>query len=357
MLELHIASVDASNGNIPVSWCLSKELIAHLEKKNLKDPAIVICVVPQRYSGEDADRNREYRKVVKLQDLMTYIELPFAGTNKLMAIVDDSRPFKEAKDTYMSLRASLRASGTSYAHDVLDYYNDEYRYRNDMCQAAPITLEVPNAIFAKEPPKWEKAWVNWLHIKKAANQCEFRRKRMFAYTVQPLLFLMSYIGQIVFSVAALLFGAKAFSFQPLLHPLTYNVDDKTISLFRKGSHFVGNGHTFWEQTKYIVFTPAVLLSLAMVLSGNRALGDIGFSFLTALLGVILLTGVITYAYNQKKSRERNTIPWFHDEEATALLISNGHNKPLTVSQLPARHKTLGIRFQAFKAQVCRPFSQ
>ncbi len=283
---------------------------------------------------------------------MTYIELPFAGSCKLMAFVEDSCSFKEAKALYMDRRV-----GGRYNEDILDYYMDEYRYKDDICSAAPIMLEVPNEIFAKEPSEWEKAWVNWWSPKAVANQCDFRKQRMFAYTIQPLLFLIGYAMQIIFSVAALLFGARAFTFQPLLHPLTYNVDDKSVHLFRKGSIFLNTKGSYWDTIKYLPFMPVVVIMILLLITGDYTSSMFACIVLELILTLCAVVGVATLVEDRMKKKKLTAIPWFLDEEETSLLVCNGQNKPMTVDRLPSRHKTLRIRFEAFKAQVCRPFSQ
>ncbi len=351
MLELHVASVDASNGNIPVSWCVSKEIIDALAAKEDKDPCIVICLVPKKYTGDDEDMNREYRKVVRLKDLMTYIELPSAGENKMFAKVVPG-PFKDAKSRY------LDRYGGDYSRKLLAFNKNEYHEVDEVFNAAPVTLEVPNAIFAKEPSDWEKAWIGWMSDKTPINQCEFRRQRLWAYTGQPIIFLASYLLQIVFSIAALLLGTRGFSWEPLLHPLSYDMGDKTVNLLSKGTIFINpDGETPFQKFKYLPFMPAVMIAvLAFIFGGHTVhMGAL------ILVGLMLLLGSAGfgafYLIDRKMEREEAAPPWYLDEHEQEFLVCNGQTKPLAVGELPSRHKTLRIRFEAFKAQVCRPFSQ
>jgi hypothetical protein len=57
---------------------------------------------------------------------------------------------------------------------------DRSIYRADRVQAF-VDVDIPKECFAREPSDLEKRWVNWLYMSKTVDQCEFRKRRLFAY--------------------------------------------------------------------------------------------------------------------------------------------------------------------------------
>ncbi len=174
MLELKVADSDVTGGNIAVSWCVDHELIKQLADSGIADPQLVICVAPASLKGYS--QYKEVRKVVSLNDLMTYIDFRVPGENNIWAFIStDSK--RDTKNFF------LKRSNSLFETDVLSYDGQELFRGKDFLKAAPLSVMVPNEVFAKEPAQWEKDWVNHLFRSKPIDQCHFRRRRLFAYTV------------------------------------------------------------------------------------------------------------------------------------------------------------------------------
>src|SRR6185295_9161179 len=199
MIEIFISDTDATSGSVPITWCVSPETLKLLAEQEVRDPQIVICVAP---AGEKYAREKEVRKVVALKDLMTYIEFRSSGKNNIWAVVSFRDP-KSAKNLYLSKKdgaydsSMLSYDGTDYS-GWLKKTDSQYRDEEAIAQAelekthmlsTPVTVNVPVECFAKEPSAWEKTWVNHFFRAKSVDQCDFRRRRLFAYLVQPLVLL------------------------------------------------------------------------------------------------------------------------------------------------------------------------
>jgi hypothetical protein len=115
---------------------------------------------------------KESRKVVPLKDLMTYIECRAAGPSKVYGLITFREP-KEAREHYLS------KEDRAYQNNVLDYDGESYSSRligqesrdaiesgNYKYLSEPLTISVPKGVFAKDPPKWEKAWVNLFSVQR-----------------------------------------------------------------------------------------------------------------------------------------------------------------------------------------------
>src|SRR5579871_642576 len=163
MFELQVATRDVTNGNFAVSWCVDPETIKLFADRNIKDPQVVIVVVPtQNYHPR-----REYRKVVPLQDLMTYLECHSAGENQIRAFISLEGK-KEARGRFLT-----RENGY-YKTDLLSEDGEDWSYifqgkfeirttesgdqeqvyvRSPSLPAPTLMVNVPAGVFAKEPAK------------------------------------------------------------------------------------------------------------------------------------------------------------------------------------------------------------
>jgi len=48
--------------------------------------------------------------------------------------------------------------------------------------------------------------------------------------------------------------------------------------------------------------------------------------------------------------------WYANASEVTHLVCDGTDKPRKVNELPRKHRTVKLRFSAFKSKVCRPFS-
>src|ERR1700722_6345770 len=207
MFELHIADKDITSGTIPVSWCLDKELLAYLAEEGNEDPTVVLIVAPvQGYHP-----SKEVRKVIPMKDLMTYIDFRCPGENRIFGFIST---FSKARTN-----SFVRKQNGEWVTTVLTPEGNVCYYDGSV-----LTVNVPSECFAKEPSAFEKRWVNFFFRDKAVDQCSFRKRRLLAYTVQPIIFSMLMVLNLFPILAALLIADRGL-FQIIARaaqPLTYN---------------------------------------------------------------------------------------------------------------------------------------
>ena len=382
MFQLQLADADVTNGTIAVSWCLDHEMLKELADKKISDPQVVIVVSPV----DNYHLNKEYRKVVPLKDLMTYIEFRAAGKNKIWGLVSH-KGGKKARDHYMEKKDGefhtnvLSFDGDQYATwlrdsedvDLTDPEKPEY-----MSLSQPVTVTVPKAVFAKEPKQWEKTWVNHLFRDKVIDQCEFRRRRMFAYGVQPFIILGNHFLRLLLTILAAASLCRGLTLQYLFHPLTYTLkdtfdlfekgslaiqhlpeDDGSIDKFPKPSYFV---RSFWSVPLMpLIMAPLLYLFLSKHYVGATILGG-------SLLIVVILILLIAFLANHAKLLKAPFTKawaylnapsedlWYLNQDEVEIITCNQDKKPLTYKNLPANRKTARLRFQILKSKVCKPFS-
>jgi hypothetical protein len=375
MFQLQIADADVTNGTIAVSWCLDEEILKELADKQVQDPHVVICVAPQ----DNYHLAKEYRKVVPLKDLMTYIEFRVPGKNKIWGFVSYQKG-KDARKKYLGKQDG------EFQTNILSYDGDEYAsWLSDdeelpdgtfQSLSTPFTVAVPKAVFAKEPRKWEKTWVNYLFRDKVIDQCEFRRRRLFAYGLQPFIMLGNLLLRSVIILFATLTLCKNISLKYLFHPLMYSLKD-TFEVFEKGSvavvHLPEDDRevdkfpppayfikSFWKTP----IMPLIWLPVLWMVWHHKY---VGLSILGATLFLVfvllMLIGFLTNHFKVVKNFFAKIGSWFESDELwymeegeIDMVLCTKDKKPLTYNNLPGHRKTIRLRFQNLKSKVCKPFS-
>ena len=382
MLQLQIADANVSSGSVAVSWCLDHEVLKELASQGLHDPQVVVVVAPTK----NYHLSKESRKVVPLKDLMTYIECRAAGNNKIYGLVS-FRKAKEAREHYLAKEDGV------YRNNVLDYDGETYSSlllgqedREDRDNGTykflsqPLEIEVPKGVFAPEPPKWEKPWVNHYFRQKVVDQCHYRRRRLFAYLVQPFIVLFFSLVKSLILLAGLLTGARSLSLK-YLHPLTYGWKD-TFEIWEKGSLFVKHLpeddvestdlkfltpsyalRSFWALLFMPLFSlPIVWLLLRHhpVIAGLIAFVPIFIIGIFCLMAYLVSRGNASRLFKSAWEGLNNLFVsdklWYLDQEEVQLITCTGDKGPLTYKNLPAKRKTVRLRFQNLKTKVCKPFS-
>src|ERR1700723_727318 len=144
-LEIKIPDINIQSGTVPVSWCVSPELLKLLAEHDNHDPQIVIIAAT-------ANRNRyhltkESRQVSPLKSGLTYLEFRSSGENNVWAFVPLTLNAKKTKSRYLS-----RSDG-SYATTVLDHNGEDWDWQiknNAEKQCAhPLKVLLPEGAFAK----------------------------------------------------------------------------------------------------------------------------------------------------------------------------------------------------------------
>ncbi len=375
MLELHVTDTDVTSGSIPIAWCIDKALRAELASEEIKDPAVVICIYPDNEKMDDYEyheRSKEQRFVFRLTDLMGYVFIGRPGKNNIVGFV--ARDYRCAVNEYLSKRGTEYESSifNNDATEVTPRWSDELYtkvYSTDpegdgemlsrtrINVSSVISVDVPSFCFAKEPSKWEKSWVNHLFKSKAVDQCDFRKRRLFAYTVQPVWMLFNLFLRMLALIMAILVGSRKTSLQPLLHPLTYDMS-QAYEIIGGGSVLISRKNKEWHRYLTIPLMPIFLIPICIMIYFNvfvNVLLVLLAATMIIALVVAVVAGIPALKDRIKYGRAQNEL-WYLDEGELQHIICDGQTKPKSVSELPSNHRTLKLRFADLKAKVCRPFA-
>ena len=403
MLTLFVENAGHSEPVVPVRWCVSKDILEVLKTHGVKKPYLLLSVLQKKEHGY----HREVaRKLAPLEQGLEYIEFGTSGEHVVNAII-----VWAAADTFWMKDRILSRSGRKYREEA---YSDsgafetwwlsnlsERKYKawqsvQYLGDTAEINIIIGTEFFAEEPSAIESWWVNLWYRNQPFDQCEFRRRRIVAYTVQPPLVLVwmvfSVLNRLRFLAWLLFLGNRGIKLTPIIHPFMNDKGDvcsKVISA--ENSVFVtdenGEDRPWYIQ---LLWPPAVtVIALVAWIVNHYHVWDWTILVLT-IFGVGIVLGHALFMLRDllfkdavdegtnkyRLEREREQAHFLKKqaaeekkrvaEEKRLTLLYEGDMQfvactgaPLTasVAALPKERRTVHLRFHELKAKVCRPFAQ
>ncbi|MDP3785233.1 MAG: hypothetical protein Q8R12_04170 [bacterium] len=319
MIKLMVESREVQNASLPIRWCVEKAAFEALRQRGIKNPHLLLVIKPQR-------GGREFRHLVPLEQMVQYVSFSKPGENMVFATIvwNLDGEVGKLREYY------LKRSGGSYDTDAIGSDGQLYELRNSL-GSANLTIEVPEEAFAKEPPEWEKKWVNYCFEEEPIDQCHYRkRKWLFAYPIQPflmLIFVTCMLGvvmpiRLIAAIFFLVIGRWDIDFKPLIHLFSRGTEDIW--------YYTDPDENFYGR-RVDKLVEAVLKGLT-----GKSIAEIRKEMAAAKEA-------------RKKAAEAKL--W---ESLQYLSCENTAASPYQV--LPAQYK-IYLRFHDLKAKVCRPFAR
>jgi hypothetical protein len=368
---------------MPVRWCVDRATLKGLEDKGIRFPYILLVV------RNSKTKWREERMLVPFEDFLKYVSFSRPGENLIHAFLihadegfDRTRKQVARRLEYMFV---ARHAG-SYMTTFFDSEGKPFDHPKDLNIVAltSVSITVARELFAPEPPAWEKHWVNlWFGRTRPHNQCDYRHRRLVAYTIQPpCMFAWVILNYIVFGICALIsvllgrFDLSWGKFRPdQIGDVGEGLDLEDASWFAKKRLYL------WPLTPII----PLLATMLVVLIGKlpfRLDALLAYAVLMVALAMVAtlvcVAIVLAVAGTAKLADRVHTLfmNWERNEGATsknkqevspprslplpayvakASALSCDQIGPSTMA-IPKEYQTIQLRFQAFKAKVCKPFA-
>lgn len=326
-----------------------------------------------------------------MHELASYVSFSQPGRNIIHAVLvhlpSNMEPAKPAgAEKALWVRYLKRQHGcydTDVVHAIDGSLLTEFAVKHLSCS---LTVSVPKELFAPTPPEWERRWVNHWFAGPPKDQCEYRKRRIVAYGVQPPLLLLWFsVHYLYYGSGALLnllvgyFGLNWAKFRP------GNITDSDEWLRDRVGYFAK------EAPWLIPLTPVIPLGAAGITAGTMLLLKAPFNpwlpWLVALMVVLglwavavvligffmafsffisTLENVFTAWGRKRREARRNaaarrlappvarpTAPPLYVARSLALACDSVGPTPMVI---PKEYQTLHYRIQALKARVCRPFA-
>jgi hypothetical protein len=367
--ELRLTETKADVGSIPITWCVDKEW---LFKNSNSEQYVLLASAPPENGGDKA----EWRGHAKLSDMMAYVTLYRPGKNRIIARVSDKAEIDEwvtrsrYGDRWQSNVMAFPESHWSDARKEKCKYMLTKGWRGADRLWNYLDIDMPTGCFAKEPSDTEKKWVNFFFKNKAVDQCEFRRRRMLAYTVQPIVFSVIFIFYALAISCIQLFNLMIGKWTIWEKISAFKIDRRVDFLtIKKLGHLrylllpvpwltTAAYVIFWftHLMRWLLIPPAYLLAIP-ILFGMITLIMLGFDFLIAWS--IKRSPRIRAARERKIELERlRRLALYKAElEALDLLLCSSGKRITRFRDLPKNKRTIKLRFEGIKSLVCRPFAR
>lgn len=389
--QLHITSTTIQSASVSVSWTVSPEVLADVKEREAKGQQAWMMLIVF-----DKSARSEERKIVPLRDCIAYLSLRTAGEARVFGQVLCGTK----RDIY---RTWLSHSGRDWEYNSKSIRLVESGFPDSLVHMGygfvgpdmKLDLQVPKEAFAPSPADWESDWVNYFFITTPRDQCAFRRRRIFAYSLQPVLALAFFaLLAAVQAIGLVVAGAKP------------NVEAWKGLFCNRGSAFSGNLNRDWEKGIGFITLPFLwwLPAIASVIFAKFEWPDVlamcsqlgpprGYLIGWACVGAVtvpaaILTGLGAVMLGQKlvavtkteKVVERvkaalvfaatpfvrlrdaigaayRKLLMLNDEDIDVLSVPWQEGGVYSLDHLPASKRTIKLRFQDLKARVCRPFAR
>jgi len=381
-IRLFTERTETADSTMPVRWCLHRDILDYLKTERIKRPYLLLVV---KHQDEKAEKKTE-RILVPLDHVLQYIQFKKPGIHRIAATVVWHREGNRLK---LQERFLGKDQHGSYELSVLNY-SGELRYDltdSQIGQHGKGTLEVDVAdeFFARERPKWMQGWVNLAFETVPRDECQFRKRCLFAFTVQPLLELITMlvlsVGRVSVALFLTLCSIRGVAFRPILHPFRQKTREIWSDIGASPS-FLGR-RTLWPSFLAPPIVPLVtggtmfLLNhyLSLGLNNWLMLGIIAGATLLVPLLVQLIGGILyllsmpfgTKAQREEKRRQREREERLQAElerqkrwdKQYSILVCEGVPLEARLDALPRVRRTvyLRLRLQDLKARLCRPFAR
>lgn len=389
-LKLFTENTERSEPIVPLRWCADRGTLDRLQEMKVLEPLLFISIQNKR-GGE---LREVFRALVPLEQMMEYVQLNHSGKHIIRAFIVWAKGEDEVR-LYNYVLSERRRGDYEYRMYPSDGNFDEGRLTSMLSPGvhlhgvqAELEVHVGTEFFAPEPSTAEKRWVNLWFGNEAFDQCDFRRRRFIAYTIQPVA-LAIWIPWITFVRAViggiLIFhGAPGVLFTPVFHPFRNSTDD--VYNDSKESIFWTDKDGNERSRFFLLLYPPFLTLFAGVLYlinllhiwkwAGIVVGVLSILATLTIIGIFLGKGVLWLirSIGSEKIREAidavakvkkpakpkldpvaEALKRMYDE--LQLVACDGVPLPAKVAALPKPRQSIHLKLQALKARVCRPYAK
>ncbi len=346
-------------------WCISQALSAELTGR--EGDALMFLTLNLPSGGEE-------RRVAKLSSVQELIEFSRPGAHTIEATI----VYGGATDLPKAAVAFLKRSGrTTYAHT-------QERAIGKECESlgtARNQVSVPAGFFAPPLHPLERWWLE-LVLDSMWDECAQRKRRIFAYSLQPILVLVwgTIVSLVRLEIAlflSVLCVRRGVDWAPVAEPFSGDIKDIWVSAKSFGSGFTEDENR--KERRFADFLGLLVPiahigigAVAMVLGAISMLFGLPFWIATGtsyatifilliaecILGQTAIPGYIASSRRSRKDRKAERVA----ENAASLRRERYQSLVCDVTNGESvRQHSLGEKFvllvHDFKAKVCRPVAR
>ncbi|MCH7883000.1 hypothetical protein IIA95_01125 [Patescibacteria group bacterium] len=333
MIEFFVGEARQNDAAVALRWCVGREALQELKKREAKNPHLLLFVFK--------DGKEQQRLLIPLEQMMHYVFFNHPGTHDLCGSIvwDNSGDRFELQKNVFHHYTKLCDIDSD--NPFLLNCNLEMRGLNEFGR---LKISVDERFFAENPPQWEQGWVNFWYETAPRDQCQYRRRRFVAYSIQPPVLLAFVFILVIARLSAmfwfLLLGRKGIGFRAIFRPFKFRT--KEIWAYSEGSVY------------------ADIFSGPLDRIAELAIKITRWSSNARLEKRRQRQKARIERREERRQREeqqrRRALDEFYNEELREL-VCEGVPLKADVRALPEKRRTIYLRLQAFKAEVCRPFAR
>ncbi len=395
LICLFTEKTQSADSVIRIRWCIDKDVFEDLKMRKVENAHLLLVVV--KYGENPWHRKEVLRKLVPLEQEMEFIQFKGPGLHKIMTTIvwDIDGNADRLKKTFLTSyhRNCYDTNVLTYERDKLAKPNDISLRTDGIDGGGVLEVDVAEGFFAKDPPKWLSEWVNLFFTWKPTDQCDFRKRCILAFSIQPILVLIWLIGKELTTIGIGLFlllcGIRGVDFSPVRHPFRSEMNEIWNKL--EGSIFFNKKYPFLA-----AFTPIFVLTIFITLllvtnyvpdldvniEKTMILSAVAVTFLCLIItifwsiywGLIISCEKITacvyklkakpckpkWEIEEKRKRARDfqkELALEKEYENLSSVVCTGRQLEPSLAALPEKKRTIYLRFLDLKAKVCKPFAE
>lgn len=218
---LHKPDQTQSGAILFLQWCLAPQVVQYLKDEKVDDAMVFVSVFSPRFSPWGQER----RFVFPLTSPQELIEFHCPGEHQVLGMVVWG-------NTYGAANNFLEKRGRSSYKYSLGEVMERCNYQH-LCWSfgeAKLSVEVAGGFFAPEMSPWMEWYVNLWFGEKPWDECEIRRRKWVAFTIQsvvlalwvPLIVTIRAVTAFWLSVMCL---RKNVPWEAVMHPFDYDTSD------------------------------------------------------------------------------------------------------------------------------------
>lgn len=309
-IDLHIDSTAIEHPSVPMRWCLSSVMHAHIIA-GLREGKGYAVLLRARKARDDESGYHEIREIKGWNQPFSIVGFSRPGDWIVDIILFERENQSSGEDTSNALKLALRnellqtRSGLQGKYErsipapsdinlsahhssrlkVMRFDSDRFGVA---ISATSLKVSVPSGIFAKEPPAAVKAYLNYFFKTKVVDECDIRGRWLWMTPgVVPWLLLEGFkrilysLGAIIALLLAIKGSGKAFlyTFKPQVNFDILEGYESTLDIDEEDGVLVLQLAGPWNQRTGLWYTPLAIMLYTL-------LAWIGFHLLL-LVGTVL----------------------------------------------------------------------
>ncbi len=223
-LELQVVDPTIQQASVRLRWCVKRSFLDTLKIEDGEKLFVLIILkgdLGSYYGDPWYEYHSERRQLLPLERMSAFIQLQKPGEFEVVSIL-----LKGSRGQLEKIKTRAYHRDGSRRHD-----EELLAKGSAYCAVTTLKLNVPEGCSAPEPSKFEKWWVNFLFRDAPRDECVLRRRRILAYTFQPVVLLVWFLGVTTFrfllAFVLMVVGQWNIDWYPVAHPFSAGTKEIT----------------------------------------------------------------------------------------------------------------------------------